>query len=278
MKFIIFIILALSLSLFFTVGCDFPSSTTIPEEDGTFSPDPVDDKTTSESDAEDSSVDFDYGTFIDVEGNEYRTIIIGNLEWMVDNLRTASYADGSPIQTGLSDDDWANATIGAYAIYPYEDAAGIDTEQEMVKTFGLLYNWHALDGLTSGEWRVPTDEDWKNLEGFADTQYDSDDLVWDEEGFRGHDAANNLKYDQWWPTREGGVNSLGFGALPGGIRALNGVFVQWGSHGSFWTDTEEGVAFDGDAWSRTFYVHDGVSRNQDPQVSGYSVRLVRDIG
>ena len=39
-----------------------------------------------------------YGTLIDQEGNEYKTIVIGNQEWMAENLKTSIYSNGDAIQ------------------------------------------------------------------------------------------------------------------------------------------------------------------------------------
>jgi hypothetical protein len=59
------------------------------------------------------------GTVTDIDGNTYKTIIIGTQIWMAENLKTTKYKDGSNISTGHSDSDWSNLTTGAYALLKY---------------------------------------------------------------------------------------------------------------------------------------------------------------
>ncbi len=46
-------------------------------------------------------------------------------------------------------------------------------------------------------WHVPTDEEWKQLEGEVDTQFGYPDPEWDEIGERGFDVGLNLKSINW---------------------------------------------------------------------------------
>src|SRR5690606_33709906 len=68
----------------------------------------------------------------DIDGNEYQTIVIGNQEWMAENLKVTRYRNGDPITSRLSDVDWAATTEGSYAIYPYADVTGINSEAQMI--------------------------------------------------------------------------------------------------------------------------------------------------
>jgi uncharacterized protein (TIGR02145 family) len=113
------------------------------------------------------------GTFSDYDGNTYDGVIIGDQVWSTTNLKTTSYADGTPIPTGYNDTDWSNLTTGAYAVYDHNLVSGIDSEAEMIAAYGLLYNWYAVDnalGLaTNGT--VPTDAEFMQLTDYIIATY-----------------------------------------------------------------------------------------------------------
>ena len=91
----------------------------------------------------------------DYDGNRYDAVKIGNQVWMLTNLRTTHYADGTPIAASISDDP-----IPGYYRIPGVDEA----------TYGLLYNWYAavrdtnnltgkVQGICPKGWHVPSRED-----------------------------------------------------------------------------------------------------------------------
>lgn len=92
------------------------------------------------------------GTMEDKEGNEYHWVRIGNLDWMVENLHC-----GTPFYEDADNEKW-----GKYSelSLPFT----IPECEEFFKTFGNYYSWQeAMDNAPEG-WRLPSDEDWKNLE------------------------------------------------------------------------------------------------------------------
>jgi uncharacterized protein (TIGR02145 family) len=126
---------------------------------------------------------------------------------------------------------------------------------------GVLYNWYAVntDNLCPNGWRVPSDEEWKYLEGYSDTQFGVGDTVWNKIGMRGYDAAHQLKASSGWYSGRNGTDNFGFSALPAGKRlSRNGRFFIIGRNGFWWSSTQNGAST---AWYRSIiYAFENVSR------------------
>lgn len=92
------------------------------------------------------------GTVTDADGNTYKTMKIGNQIWMLENLRTTKYNDGSEIKT-MSGGKTTNAE---YAVHKNGG------------NYGNLYNWYAVKTgkLAPKGWHIPTEAEWKILEGY----------------------------------------------------------------------------------------------------------------
>jgi uncharacterized protein (TIGR02145 family) len=195
----------------------------------------------------------------DGDGNEYRTVQIGNQVWFAENLRSSTYRNGDPIPGGLSDKEWTSTSYGAQSVY----REGSRDEAKNLENYGRLYNWYAVHdprGLCPTGWHVPSDEEWtvlenhlggSTVEGAALKSSTSDSPAWN------------------------GDNSSGFSALPGGHRDyLFGNFVNQGDYGLWWSSSPNGSS----AWYRTLNsqlsnVYRGSSYGAR---SGFSVRCVRD--
>ena len=231
------------------------------------------------------------GGVTDHNGNEYETILIGDQEWMAENLRAANFNDGTPIPTGLDDTEWQNDNSGAYALYPHNDVEGIDSPSEMAETYGYLYNWHAVvhsSGLCPTGWRVATHNDWVDLVNYLGDAYGMHNEL-GRDPLKG--AGNALKsrrqwgspfggeYDtqehpRWyWHHTEFGFDMFGFSALPGGLRHSDGRFMSLGPHGYWWTNTE----FD-ENFARGRYLNadrGNVNSFSNDKNRGYSVRCIK---
>ncbi|MBS4013774.1 MAG: fibrobacter succinogenes major paralogous domain-containing protein [Bacteroidetes bacterium] len=175
-------------------------------------------------------------TVIDIDGNVYEVITIGNQKWIKTNLKTTRFNDSETdfIQTGYSDIAWENLTTPAYSIYSSNDVTGIDSDEQMVSAYGLQYNWFAVDSdrLCPIGWKVPTFDDWLELDGFLKTEYS----VTEVGGLMKDTRTEPEDHPRWDAPNEGATNQSGFSGLPAGVRL--GGYWDIGLYGSWWTSEE----------------------------------------
>lgn len=50
--------------------------------------------------------DKNYGTMSDIDGNIYKTIVIGEQTWMAENLRVTHYRNGDEVPIITDNEDW----------------------------------------------------------------------------------------------------------------------------------------------------------------------------
>lgn len=205
-------------------------------------------------------------TVKDIDGNIYNTALIGNYWWMTENLKSSRFNDGSVIPCIKDQYIWLRADSFAYCYY--------QNNERHADTLGFLYNWFAVNTgkLCPDGWRVPTDNEWKQIEGFADTRYGLGDSIWNEMGLRGFDAGQRLKAVSGWRKGMTGTDNYGFSGLPGGERLTR--FYGGGSSGFWWTSTE---ASEASAYYRNLiYSLELVARDTHPKRMGFSVRCIKD--
>ncbi len=207
-------------------------------------------------------------TVTDIDGNVYKTVIIGNQEWMAENLKVTHFRNGDIIPYVTDGSQWVEQSIGAYCVY--------DNSETNFTTYGYLYNWFALNdprGLGTEGWHVPTDDDLKELEIYLGMSQSKTDSI----GWREGDAGNNLKEagtSHWASQNKGATNSSGFSALPGGCCLYNsGQFNYIGLNAAFWASSEKDSTR---AWTRVLRDNGAIDRGSQNKIFGFSVRLVRD--
>ncbi len=218
----------------------------------------------------------------DIDGNFYASVIIGNQEWMAENLKTTRYRNGTSIEyPGTDNTARESNTTGAYAWYQNDIA--------WKHSYGALYNWHAVNnsnGLCPTGWHIPSDGEWTELVNYVTAQgYPNRNVV--------NGAGNALKscrqvssplggdcaiseHPRWdSQSSHHGTDEFGFSALPGGFGGIHfGAYYMLGNYGSWWTSSEH---FYSDAYSRSLYLSAGyVNRNGYSKGLGKSVRCVRD--
>ena len=212
-----------------------------------------------------SAVNAQKGSFTDSrDGKKYRTVRIGNLTWMAQNLN---------FKTGNSwcyDDDLSNCA-----------------------KYGRLYDWEtALTACPAG-WRLPDNNDWNDLTKSAGGQrikFDKNIAYWSSAGKKLKsktgwsdfwcddklkDVLNELGEDCVFGKMSSGngTDNFGFSALPGG-RGIDVRFLGAGIYGNWWSATEYSS---GNAYVRIMYSSRGyVNELNYGKGYGFSALCVQD--
>lgn len=195
---------------------------------------------------------------LDIDGNYYHTVIIGEQVWMAENLKTTRYRNGDPIPQVIDGSLWDGQTTGAYCNYNNNDYN--------VEIFGRLYNWLAVSDdrkIAPEGWRVPEYSDWEIL-----IIYLKGDSV----------AGGKLKETDtlyWNSPNTAATNETGFTARPGGYRYLyNYSFMDMGNIGGWWSSTQDNY-YKMFAWCWEMNYNNSYARGFSGLItSGYSVRCI----
>jgi uncharacterized protein (TIGR02145 family) len=221
------------------------------------------------------------GSVMDIDGNVYPTIVIGNQEWTITNLKTTKLNDGTDIPNVTDNAAWSNLTTPGYCWYN-NDAANKDK-------YGALYNYYSVGTgkLAPTGWRVASAEDWGalitylqangyNYDGTHDYQYVAKSMaagVWTSSTATGA-IGNDLNLN----------NSSGFSALPGGVRWDQGTFIHMGFDAQWWCPMIDPADIITYGSHYTCYLFANVAsmffyprEEQSCFAFGLSVRLVRDL-
>lgn len=152
---------------------------------------------------------------MDRDENVYDTVRIGDQTWMVQNLRTTKYNDGTPITMIEDSVAWMNRTSAAFC-WPYNMSVH-------GATYGALYNKYAADAanIAPSGWRLPTRDDFQKLLDYIIA--------------RGEPPESALLIN--------GSNSSGFSGAPGPIRS---PYLGFQSTEAIWWNTGGALAVGGD--------------------------------
>lgn len=211
---------------------------------------------------------------VEYEGKVYHTIQIFSQCWMKENLNVGTMINSNQDMTD-------NGLIEKYCH---------DNVASRCNSYGGLYRWGELmqyiieqgaRGICPPGWHIPTDEEWKVLEGTVDSTHGIGDPEWDLDWkYRGDDAGTNLKETYDWYLDGDGTDLFGFSALPGGFRwpvdsfGGGGEFSGYKIFTYFWTSTETPSHI---VWSRDLSsYYPGVYRVARVKGGAYSVRCLRD--
>jgi len=191
---------------------------------------------------------------------KFKTVTIGDQEWMTENLNVDKFRNGDPIPHAQTEEEWQEAGENGQPAWCY-----YENDLAIGKIYGKLYNWYAFSdrrGLAPKGWRVPSDKDWEKLIK----------LLGGEEVAGGKLKATDTTY--WQSPNVGATNETGFNGLPGGYRYAIGPFNDFGYFGYWWSATEYNTNL---AWYRNLgYDYSYVYRYDSNKTDGFSVRCLRD--
>ena len=163
-----------------------------------------------------------YGTLTDIDGNIYRTIVIGSQTWMAENLKVGHYRNGDSIPNITNDNSWLSLTSGACCLQTNPPPSTIYN--------GTYYNWYAVNdsrGLAPVGWHIPSTNEWIALAN----------------SLGGLDFAGSKLMEEsdrhWVYLRQAtcfGTNQSGYTALPTGYRSNAGGFAV--ANIAFWWSTD----------------------------------------
>ena len=252
--------------------------------------DPIhgDDNTTTSSDTTQMIAEIIPDVVVDIDGNHYSGIWIGNKLWMAENLRTTHYADSSLV-------GWSAPA----------------NNESYIPTYGLLYSWgtathghssnnnpSGVQGICPDGWHLPSDAEWTDLENFVKihNEYICGDCD--------YCIAKSLAASSGWTSsaetctpgyNQNTNNATGFSALPAGYGKRHQAggggeppyfyysYEEFGSYAFFWSSTESVNDNTTYACSRELvYNRTGLSygcsaeQSSSKKVDAYSVRCVRD--
>lgn len=203
-----------------------------------------------------------YGSISDIEGNKYKTVVIGVQTWMAENLKTTTMNDSTSIPYVIDAGDWSALITPAYCLYRNDP-------DSYKSSYGTLYNWFAVNTgkLCPTGWHIPTDEEWTVM-----TDYLGGEEV----------AGGKLKESgtlHWTSFPEiTASNESGFTALGSGAFYYNLTYNVWDFYPInegcfFWSSSKHNT----DLWGRfLFYGNNKVLRIILSESYGCSVRCLKD--
>ena len=201
-----------------------------------------------------------YGNGVtDVNGNNYSTVIIGDQEWMSENLRVSKFNNGSSITQHLSgstpNSSWLQSTTPGY----------INTDGN---TYYNSYVINSNEDVCPIGWHLPSNQDFTNLKNFVE-----------ESGFTGNLVGRALSSEGWKYYSPGdgssGIRSNDFGFNAHG----HGVFRGYlGSNNNLYLGYFESVTYAGNnsGLGISYSGSTGIGTSGSSGTDGLSIRCLKD--
>lgn len=177
---------------------------------------------------------------VDIDGNIYKAMKIGNQTWMVENYKVTQYNDGSQIPYVWGNTSWNDLKTPAYC-WPNND---ISNKQK----YGGLYNWYVVNSgkLAFTGWHIPSNNEWIILINYLG----------------GINNAGAI-------LQEAGIISFS-----GFLNPQSGQFLYFDYLNKYWTNTINDVA--GDVFYWNVCIDNTVGRSSHPKESGHAVICIKN--
>ena len=214
----------------------------------------------------------------DKDGNIYTTVNIGTQEWIIENLKTTKYADGTVIPNVTSNALWItqDGTVGndgAYCWYNNDiinkAIYGALYNQYAIKNkysvkYGLLYNWYAATdarNIANTGWHVPTLTEFETLITYLGGE---------------NVAGGKLKetgYTHWNYPNTGATNEVEFNGRGSGYRT--DTFYDILNFCPLWSSTEADANY-AEIIQLSSIDDDVLINNSSEKHGGAALRLIKD--
>ena len=197
------------------------------------------------------------GTVTDYDGHTYSTVSIGTQCWMLTNLYTTHFNNGTAIPNVTAGSGWTTLTNAA--------SASISDNSANDVTYGKLYNAYVVNSSNNVcpvGWHVPNNNDWNTLITYAGGT---------------SVAGGPLKSITLWNSpNTGATNAAGFTARPGGDRdPSSGSDEGPGYHAYIWSSSVTNVNFNAAMYMS--YNYSTASLNTTTSIKqGSSIRCIHD--
>ena len=219
------------------------------------------------------------GVYDERDGNSYCSIMIGEQEWLAENMRYL------PSVNFYSD---ASVVDAKYYVYGY-DGEDVEAAKENPNyaEYGAWYNWKAALTACPAGWHLPSDDEWTELEVYLQNNgYNFDDYIDTDSDRETHNViAKSLASTSGWVESDvenspGWLqpknNTSSFNGKPAGHRWVDSQFMGIGLYGFWWSSTTQS-GDNNSAWDRKIH-NDGVAmgKTRNSKTLGFSVRCLRN--
>jgi uncharacterized protein (TIGR02145 family) len=139
--------------------------------------------------------------------------------------------------------------------------------------YGRYYTLRSAKLACPAGWKLPSDEEWKELEMSMHMTKDEADQI----GWRGGAQGMWLKSKEGWYDQGNGTDRYGFNLFPAGYKGQEGDLFRYGEEALLWTSTSSGSGDQMDGWYRRLSAgHTGIGRHRAGADAGLSVRCLKE--